>query len=1513
MRKFAKRVSPFEPLSVMLKTFWLCIYHVIGLSLVNSHQQNEHFTSLYDAQSTVRIVTPSESLKATQFPFVVDMINLTGIKDYESSEDLSKLMIAVYNGTIQDMDTYPGLWIQSKSSSEAIVAGLENDIRSFLDDGMFAVNPPRRNWVGSSSIRLTFIDVQNNVSSAVLRLDFDPSIEFVLQISPDTIKIQEDETLLFSSHNITMSVQSEFAVKAIDCHVEVRHGLIQQDFFNGTVASVVHVFESIIYQPAENYNGIDIINLDCENNLGQMYNTSLAVDIHAVNDEPQIVIPKTILEIDEDIPFSLGAAGIYVVDSDAREQDGALIAVDLQMNIGEILLPAPSKLGGIRTMRESTSHLRLIGHLDRVNIAIQFLVIEFPTDWFGSDSLSIKCVDSVDFDMHTMELGFADGWVIDSVSFNIRSVNDAPQILVKHERFAGIKQGDNVRFDQGAIQIIDIDSQSDEIYLFRWVLREVDDTLPGSFVVSEDGVTTGGEVHNTTTTISTFEGSGKLSEIANMKHVQLGLNEDWFGEIRGLALQVIDSSGDSVTEQVAISVAKVSDRPGINVLKHNLTTREDEPIVLSKALELTHTSIRGTQVHHEQSVFKVSTKSQKGGLIRLNKIVEGSFLSKSMDTPQDELLIVGPLPVLNAALADSLTYTPPQNVDTFDLLSFSVFDNNGDLCDQVDLYVDIEEVNDAPIIETPTVLKSIADDRSQAINLRGLRIFDDGGHDQHLRIYFTVEPAGVGDLMLQADGISEIVKNTIRQEGLLDHGPYLIEGTLDHVNDVMYKMVISIKEDYAGKGSLLIEAIDAQGASSETKIAFKVDSIISIPRPTLLNSTLSVLEDEHIDMKDLFVLNGTDMSKEKKVEMTISTKVEPSDMFTASFLFHLSGAVSGAHFPHHDFSRGPAESFVVIGTLDCLNNAVDALRLVPPSGFSGEISVKVEIYDFPGIEIFTEDILVTVNAVDNAPIVSWNGIEFLKGNAFMELYEDTIMKLQGVGIIDVDNPNDPVSVTLAPKYGRLCYPEIFMDMMEPSSDQVSFINEHGENLYCFQDGTTMAFTNKITDANEIVGSVLYQPVLNWFGLDLLYIGVESQNKRVSSSFNIFVKATSDAPLVIVPNSTLTVEEGENLAIEGIAVKDDDIDLEIQESRDRCALSPHSCYITLEFETLNGIISLFDNNGVTSIVASGKRMIKGSLDRINSALNGGIIYEPNTFFNGIDYLQISATDFDGISSKPQLVQIHVKSKNHLPTISLPEHGSILHLVEDTLGVIGTEYCDQSSEHSPVVSCDSIQIAYNRDSATNKMKVSMSWQHGTFRLPRLRLSETALVTTTNSNSSDGFANEIRIEDKLDPLNWVLGSIQLKGDLNLNTMGKSLETLHISVEYDESKTSETLRMIIAPVNDPPVIEIESGLFYPDIGTGDVLSLKRVGIKPIVLKEETSIHLKGISIRDVDCKPDQELLELSMNSHYGYLHLPQQAFARQWIAGDRRVSQEIIVRSTVNEINQVSRYWDLDLSFGA
>ena len=95
-----------------------------------------------------------------------------------------------------------------------------------------------------------------------------------------------------------------------------------------------------------------------------------------------------------------------------------------------------------------------------------------------------------------------------------------------------------------------------------------------------------------------------------------------------------------------------------------------------------------------------------------------------------------------------------------------------------------------------------------------------------------------------------------------------------------------------------------------------------------------------------------------------------------------------------------------------------------------------------------------------------------------------------------------------------------------------------------------------------------------------------------------------------------------------------------------------------------------------------------------------------------------------------------------------------------------------------------------------------------------------------------------------------------------------------------------------------------FPDIGTGDVLSLKRVGIKPIVLKEETSIHLKGISIRDVDCKPDQELLELSMNSHYGYLHLPQQAFARQWIAGDRRVSQEIIVRSTVNEINQVSRY---------
>ena len=146
--------------------------HTPSLSQTESETETEAATV---EQSNVDIITPSEILNATQFPFVLDMIELKRTNDDdEGSEELSHLKITVRNGTLGEMETYPGLWVQasaastsSSSRTEATITGIESDIQSYLMDRMVAVNPIERNWVGIASIRFTLVDFQNAVSSSI--------------------------------------------------------------------------------------------------------------------------------------------------------------------------------------------------------------------------------------------------------------------------------------------------------------------------------------------------------------------------------------------------------------------------------------------------------------------------------------------------------------------------------------------------------------------------------------------------------------------------------------------------------------------------------------------------------------------------------------------------------------------------------------------------------------------------------------------------------------------------------------------------------------------------------------------------------------------------------------------------------------------------------------------------------------------------------------------------------------------------------------------------------------------------------------------------------------------------------------------------------------------------------------------------------------------------------------------------------------------------------------------------
>ena len=109
--------------------------HTPSLSQTESETETEAATV---EQSNVDIITPSEILNATQFPFVLDMIELKRTNDDdEGSEELSHLKITVRNGTLGEMETYPGLWVQASAAStssssrtrtEAIITGISIEL-----------------------------------------------------------------------------------------------------------------------------------------------------------------------------------------------------------------------------------------------------------------------------------------------------------------------------------------------------------------------------------------------------------------------------------------------------------------------------------------------------------------------------------------------------------------------------------------------------------------------------------------------------------------------------------------------------------------------------------------------------------------------------------------------------------------------------------------------------------------------------------------------------------------------------------------------------------------------------------------------------------------------------------------------------------------------------------------------------------------------------------------------------------------------------------------------------------------------------------------------------------------------------------------------------------------------------------------------------------------------------------------------------------------------------------------
>lgn len=234
------------------------------------------------------------------------------------------------------------------------------------------------------------------VSSANIALSVKPHLKMKLLIFPDSVVIDEEEELSFYQYPIKFKNEGITKRTNVECEIIGKHGTLTFTHVNGTALYVTKEFSKITYQPYDNFNGIDTIEVLCNTEIGQVEDAYLDIFVGSINDSPEIVFRKRIFKVFKDDSIKLGlAVGLFIIDEDARDANKYLLAVKLRITNGTLHLPRPKRLGGVLIPINNGYELLMVSPLRLVNRALQDVLLSFEKDWYGSGKLYIRCTDSI--------------------------------------------------------------------------------------------------------------------------------------------------------------------------------------------------------------------------------------------------------------------------------------------------------------------------------------------------------------------------------------------------------------------------------------------------------------------------------------------------------------------------------------------------------------------------------------------------------------------------------------------------------------------------------------------------------------------------------------------------------------------------------------------------------------------------------------------------------------------------------------------------------------------------------------------------------------------------------------------------------------------------------------------------------------------------------------------------------------------------------------------------------------
>ena len=1057
----------------------------------------------------------------------------------------------------------------------------------------------------------------------------------------------------------------------------------------------------------QHYNGDDRLTVVADDlgNSGtggpQQDVATVLITVNPVNDAPEITAPFTETAT-EDLDLVISGISIVDVDIDDGATPGQMI-VTLQVASGTITVN-DSVFGGLAATDitdNGTATVTLTGGLTEINATLAANVTYHGNLHFDVDDALVITADDQG---STGAGGSATG--TSTTTINITADNDAPVVTVP----TSVTANEDTPLGLAGFDVADVDSAAADITVTLTVSGRNDSGTPNGILTINDLSASGGVDPATQVTAN---GTSSVTIIAPVAAISTTLSDstgwtytpplnfagnsssanstDWAYEILELVANDNGATSDlplnplSDTEQVTLFVDEINDPPTVDVTGVVTTTLDED-----SSLSIGPISVADIEANPATDVIQVSLKVLSGtvtvadlgassgvpagGISGNGTSVVGltgtvDQINITLGTAGDYLVYQGNLNFNDNLGAESLVITandqgisPPPPKEGTGTISLTV-----------------TALNDPPTVSVPGPL-SVNEDTDLSIPLITVADPDaaEGIGDGVITVKLDVTDGtlmvnqGVTGGLASGDIVTSNGGKTVTLTGTVDK----INTTLADPNGVIFRgalnasgpVTLTVTADDGEKMGAIVAGTTDIETVDITVVADNDAPIITVPATVFPNPPLLVNEDEPLVINGISVDDVDAGSADIQVTLTAVKGTIGVDDSVATGV------------PAGDISGNGSNSVVLTGSLTEINDTLGVgVTYTGVLNYNGIDELIVRADDRgnapPPAESSEETISISITPINDPPVIS--------GLGAMTVNEDVPFVVPPINITDVDVAETTIggllTVDLSVNDGTLA-----VDLTVTNGVTSLNVSNNGQSAV-----TITATPDAINTTFAAATGLTYTPNLNFnsgdgnINPDELTVTADdggrtgtvtpAGNTSDSQSVPITVVAVNDAPVLNLPDDPLVsgdeleILEDNPLVIPFAANTVGDVDATEAPGSGLLHVVLAASFGDLTVSMDHGlVINDFDNSG-----NAGSTVGFTALEAvINATLsNGGVTYQPNANFNGIETITALVDDLgntDATLANPLTDQgsftIAVAPVNDAPELTVPP--SPLAVNEDT---------------------------------------------------------------------------------------------------------------------------------------------------------------------------------------------------------------------------------------------------------